>query len=77
METVWEFYGPWLRLMLVVGLPLLLLGTPVMFLSEGGSFTRWLTGRFALVGWTLVILSVGLYFIIRVVQDAFTNLPGM
>lgn len=74
---MWDFYGPWLRLMLEVGVPLLLLGTLAMFLFERGSFPRWLTGKFALIGWTLTLLSVGLYFIIAILQNMFAGLPGM
>jgi hypothetical protein len=34
MEAVWNLYGPWLRLMLQIGLPLLVLGTPAMTFFE-------------------------------------------
>ncbi len=77
MEAVWDFYGPWLRLMLLIGLPLLLLGTPGMFLFERGSSLRRLIGQLALWGWGLVLLAAALYFIIRILQDAFASLPGM
>ena len=73
---MWSLYGPWLRLMLQIGLPLLLLGTPAMFFFERGSTPRRLIGRVALCGWALVLLAVALYFIIRILQDAFTSLPG-
>lgn len=76
-ETVWSFYGPWLRLMLQIGMPLLLLGTRAMFFFERGSTMRRLIGQFALWGWSLVLLCVALYFIIRILQNAFANLPGM
>lgn len=76
METVSSFYGPWLNLMLWIGLPLLLLGTPALFLFERGSFMRWLTARIALWGWGLVLLSIAVRIIMRILQDAFTNLPG-
>ena len=35
VEEVWNLYGPWLQLMLYIGLPLLLLGTPAMFFFTG------------------------------------------
>lgn len=73
---MWNLYGPWLRLMLQIGLPLLVLGTPAMFLFERGSTLRWLISKFALGGWALVLLAVALYFIIHILQDAFTSLPG-
>lgn len=76
METAWNFYGPWIRLMLQIGVPLLLLATPAMFLFERGSFPRWLTGKVALFGWTLVLLAMALYLFIRIFQDAFANLIG-
>jgi len=63
-------------LMLWIGLPLLLFGTPTIFLFERRSFMRWLMARVALWGWGLVLLSVALRIIIRILQDAFTNLPG-
>jgi hypothetical protein len=37
MEEVWTLYGPWLKLMLQIGLPLLVLGTPAMSFFERGS----------------------------------------
>ena len=73
---VWAFYGPWLQLMLWVGLPLLLFGTPSTFLFARGSFWRWLVSRFALGGWALVLLSVALYYILRIFQDAASKFPG-
>lgn len=76
VEPVWNLYGPWLRLMLQIGLPLLLLGTPAMFLFERGSTPRWLLSKLALGGWTLVLIAMALYFILQVLQEAFMNLPG-
>jgi hypothetical protein len=76
VEAVWNLYGPWLKLMLQIGLPLLLLGTPAMFFFERGSTPRRLIGQVALWGWALVLLAVALYFILRILQDAFTNLTG-
>ncbi len=76
MEAVWGFYGPWLGLMLQVGLPLLVLGTPAIFLFERGSFLRWMTGQLALWGWDLVRLSAALYFIILLLQDMSAEVPG-
>lgn len=62
--------------MLQSGVPLLLLATPTMFLFERGSFLRWITGKAALVGWTLVVLALVLYLFIRIFQNAFANLTG-
>lgn len=62
--------------MLQIGLPLLLLGTPAMFFFERGSTLRRLIGQVALWGWALVLLAVALYFIIHILQDAFTSVPG-
>ena len=76
METVWSFYGPWLNLMLGVGIPMLLIGTLGIFLFERGRFARWLTGRVALLGWALVLLSIGGRIIIGILQNAFTILTG-
>jgi hypothetical protein len=53
VEPVWNLYGPWLRIMLQIGLPLLVLGTPAMFFFERGSTPRWLISKFALWGWAL------------------------
>ena len=60
MEAVWNLYGPWLKIMLQIGLPLLPLGTPAMFFFERGSTLRRLIGQFALWGWALVFLAVAL-----------------
>lgn len=76
MEDVWNFYGPWMRQMLQVGVPLLLLATPTMFLFERGSFLRWLSGKVALIGWTLVLLALMLYLLIRIFENAFANMTG-
>lgn len=75
MEAVWNLYGPWLKLMLQIGLPLLLLGTPAMFFFERGSTLRRLIGQFALWGWALVLLAAAFYLAIGILQDAFTSLP--
>lgn len=74
MEAVWNFYGPWMRLMLQVGVPLVLLATPTMLLFERGSFLRWISGRAALIGWTLVLLALVLYLFIRIFENAFASL---
>ncbi len=50
MEAVWDLYGPWLRLMMHIGFPLLVLCTSAMFLFERGSLLRRLVGQFALWG---------------------------
>ena len=63
--------------MLQISLPLLLLGTPALFLFERGSSLRRLIGQFALGGWALVLLAVALYFIIGILRNAFASLPGM
>jgi hypothetical protein len=76
MEAVWDFYGPWIRLMLQVGVPLFLLATPAMLLFERGSLPRWVVGRVVLFGWALVLGAAALYLILRIVQNAFANLPG-
>lgn len=73
MEAANDFYGPWLGLMLWIGLPLLLVATPFMFFFERGSVARWLVGRLALFGWASVLLSVALRLIFRVLQDAFAS----
>jgi hypothetical protein len=73
MEEVWDFYGPWLSLMLQVGLPLLVVSTLAMFLFERGSFLRLMTGWFALWGWALVLLSAALYFIILILRHVRQN----
>ncbi len=52
--------------MLQIGVPLVLLATPTMFLFERGSFLRWITGKFALMGWTLILLALVLYLFIRI-----------
>ena len=77
MEAAWELYGPWFRLMLQIGLPLLVLGTPAMFLFERGSTLRRMAGKAALGGWVLVLLSAALYVILLVLQDMFANVPGV
>ena len=77
VEEVWNLYGPWLELMLYIGLPLLLLGTPAMFFLDRGSIPRRLSGQFALWGWALVLLALALYFNIHILHNAFTSLPGM
>ena len=64
-------------MMLQVGLPLLVLGTPAMFLFERGSTPRRMTGKVALCGWALVLLSAALYVILLVLQDMFANVPGV
>jgi hypothetical protein len=76
MEAVRNLYGPWLKLMLQIGLPLLILGTPAMFFFKRGSTLRRLIGQVALWGWALVLLAVALYIIFHVLQNAFTTLPG-
>ncbi len=50
VEGVWNFCGPWLELMLEIGLPLLLLGTPAMYFFDRGSILRRPIGQFALWG---------------------------
>jgi hypothetical protein len=77
METVGDFYGPWIRLMLQIGLPLLVLSTPAMFLFERGSLLRQLTVKLALLGWTLALLSMTLYFVSLILQEMFANLTGI
>ena len=77
MEAVWDLYGPWLRLMMQIGLPLLVLCTSAMFLFERGSLLRRLVGQFALWGWSLVLLSVALRLIIRILQYTLATLPDM
>lgn len=77
MDIALDFYGPWLQLLLALGLPLLLIGTPATFLLKRGSPGRWLMGRIALLGWALAISSVALRVILGVLQDAFAGLPGM
>lgn len=47
-----------------------------MFFFERGSTLRRLIAQVALWGWALVLLAVALYFILRILQDAFTSLPG-
>ena len=76
MEAAWEFYGLWLGLMLWVGLTLLLVGTPSLFLFGRGSFSRWAMGRVALLGWALVLLAVAGNLMLPVLGSAFSNLPG-
>lgn len=76
MEAAWEFFGPWLSLMLWVGLPLLVVGMVATLLFERGSFLRWAIGRAALVGWALALLAVAGYLILGVLGAAFSNLPG-
>jgi len=76
LEAVWNLYRPWRGLMLQIDLPLLVLGTPAMFFFERGSTPRWLISTFTLWGWALVLLAVALYFILQILQDAFTTLPG-
>jgi multisubunit Na+/H+ antiporter MnhG subunit len=76
VEVVWNLYGPWLKIMLQIGVSLLLLGTLAMFFFERGYTPRRLIGRIALWGWALVLLALALYFIIHILQDAFTSLPG-
>lgn len=76
METLWSLYGPWIGLMLQIGVPLLLLATPAMFLFERGSLPRRLTGRVALFGWALTLGAGAFYLIVRIIEDAFANLPG-
>jgi hypothetical protein len=73
VEAVWNLYGPWLKIMLQIGLPLLVLGTPAMFFFERGSTPRWLISKFALWGWVLELLALALYVILRILQDAFTS----
>ena len=41
MEAANNFYGPWLGLILWIGLLLLLVATPVVFFFERDSFARW------------------------------------
>lgn len=77
METAQGFYGPWLELMLWVGLPLLVAGTVAMVQFERGSFLRWATGGVALIGWALVLTAGAVYLILQSLQSAFSNLPGM
>jgi len=74
MEPVWNLFGPWLELMLQIGLPLLMLATPTMFLFERGATPRWLLSKLALLGWALVLLTVALYVIFQVLQEAFMSL---
>jgi hypothetical protein len=76
MEVVWDFYGPWLRLLAQIGLPLLLLSTPAMFLFKRGSSLRRMIGKVALLGWALVLLSVMQYSINFILQDMAASMPG-
>lgn len=76
METAWEFYGPWLTLAAWAGVPLLLVGTVTVLLFERGSFSRWAAGRVTLIGWALVLVAVAGYGLLRVLESAFSNLPG-
>lgn len=76
MDTVWNFYGPWMKLMLQIGVPLVLLATPAMFLFERGSLPRRMVGKAAAFGGTLILLAGMLYFLIRIFQSAFESLPG-
>ncbi len=68
MDAAWEFYGPWLALMLWVGIPLLVVGTAAMLSVERGSFSRWVAGRVALLGWALVLLAVAGYVLLRLFE---------
>lgn len=61
-----------MNLMLWVGIPLVLAGTPSMFIFERGSFLRWAMSKVTLVGWALVCGAIGGYLILRL----FSNLPG-
>lgn len=72
-----SLYVPWMRLMLFVGLPLVVLGTLAMFPFERRSVARQLLRQLTLFGWGLVVVSVAFYFILRALGDALTTLPVM
>ncbi len=73
MEYVWSLYGPWVRLVLQIGILLVLLATPATFLFEKDSLPRLVLKRVAAFGATLVLLGVAFFLIISALERAFSS----